>query len=438
MTSILPSVEDWMTALVRGQTRPLRKFVFDMVLGILVTGSPMLSEVARWLDEHDSAGRPRELLYTEKRLSRALNSANFDDAAFCDALLKRSSALVTRNRGADVVVAVDYTDISKPFARPFRPKGMELACVCHDGDKKSKGRGYPVVQIHASLPDGNHCPLWYDLFSYQATGFRSQAHEFLSRIKLVAPFVGAEARWAFDRGFDSPTFFTGLDVIGVRWVIRLKAGDGARHLRLMNHTRGTSVGEIAEATECPFPLEYRTEKGAPTELRVGAQRVLSEEPSRRVPNPPVRSLVVVRGFGEEPLALLTSDVVDGSIADVLRVPLAYLRRWKAEEGTRALKESRGWGPRLEDVRALKLLGLRRLLALAVAGHVLLAELRDRVPAAARALARRVRTFRDEPIDITYRMVRGIRDLFVHLPRWRRAKLRDVVVAAKRCFAGGAR
>ncbi len=67
--------------------------------------------------------------------------------------------------------------------------------------------------------------------------------------------------------------------------------------------------------------------------------------------------MVVKGYGEEPLMLLTNLEVDR--VGALRVLEIYLTRWKCEESYRFIKQAYN----LEDVRVLSYTALRNMMVL---------------------------------------------------------------------------
>src|SRR5574340_470565 len=74
------------------------------------------------------------------------------------------------------------------------------------------------------------------------------------------------------------------------------------------------------------------------------------------------TLVVVKGFGQEPLLLLTNVSVKATRRSVWWVVSGYLTRWLVEETIRFIKQSY----QLEDVRVLDYERLRNLAALVMA------------------------------------------------------------------------
>lgn len=73
-------------------------------------------------------------------------------------------------------------------------------------------------------------------------------------------------------------------------------------------------------------------------------------------------LVVVRGFGQKPMMVLTNLPVKRSRKSVWHVAAAYLSRWWIEETIRFLKQSY----QLEDIRLLTYVRLQNMMALVMA------------------------------------------------------------------------
>ena len=128
------------------------------------------------------------------------------------------------------------------------------------------------------------------------------------------------------------------------------------------------------------------------------------------------TLVVVRGFGEEPMMLLTDLPVKSSRTSLWFVVRGYLGRWMVEETIRFIKQSYN----LEDIRVLDYDRLKNLVALVVASAYFaavwlgeglrLAVLRRMVT----ALSRR---FFGVPQFHYYALADGIRTILTRLGRW---------------------
>lgn len=419
---ILKALGEVCSEIGQDQFLPQKKWIYDMVRGMAVSRSPMLSEIGRSLEETDKDGDPRRLIHIEKRLSKGLNSDRLDDAAIQTRHLEMAARWTKRDNGAGVVCAVDYTDLAKPYAD--LDTGMEGVGRCWNGSDHETGIGYPVVQVEADLGDVQ-VPVILHPFSYDEIAKSSQNTVFLEQIAKAAPYVGPLAWWTADRGFDNPRFFAGLDALHLRWIVRLQYGIQSQRDLFVADGRCLSV-EQASLEVIP---RYKTEikagrkraKGSGKKtitLEIGSRKVfMSDQKKNPSATGPARTLIVVWGFGKKPLAFLVSEHLEGKAA-ILEAAKAYGRRWKCEEATRAMKDSRGWGVRLEDVRALTLRGIRRLALLTVILYAFLATLRSLSPALMARAMELVSAFGALPPDPRYRLFRGLGELIRRAARGR--------------------
>ena len=401
------------------QYKPQRKFLREALYGVISSGSVMLSSIGRALhcragwDEDDADQRFGGSLYnhTEKRLSRNLNSDRLNEEAIERRYLEKMAPLLQRDGGAGVVVAVDGSDICKPYADRRAGRGMEYVHYKYDGSVRADSDGnkltlgYPIVEVDASLPDDTRIPLAYRVYSTEAPDYISELREFEAAIQQVKPHIGPEAWWAADSGFDGNNYFQVFDDTTDNWVIRLNLGRReARHLQDEDLRHGPlSARVVAERTRPSFEIDW-TNSRRTRRFAIGYRsvRTTTMRGSKRIAAGPMRTLVVVRGLSNQTVALLVSRRLrsDEEAADAVE---AYLRRWGAEEFNRAVADSRGWGPRLEDVRAMKLRGVRRLTLFAVIAYGFLAWMqREAVPTVNRLL-RRVLAPRQQPRDGRYRL-----------------------------------
>ena len=88
----------------------------------------------------------------------------------------------------DSVIAVDLSDISKSYAN----KMPYLAWVW-DGSKKEKRRGYWILEIIGADIDGYELtPLYSELYSQKAQGFRSENFQIFKGIDRVINRIGTK------------------------------------------------------------------------------------------------------------------------------------------------------------------------------------------------------------------------------------------------------
>lgn len=319
-------------------TKPQRRFITEMLFGIQASKDVKISNISRSLNELIP------LIKTENRLCRNLSSADFS-CYLNEKLGEQASQVLTDG----VVLAVDLGDICKPFA-----KKMENLALVYDGSKGKVRKGYCLCQIVAAHPHSDHIvPVYGDLFSTEAEGFLSQ--NITLREAIFSAWETSHRRGivAIDRGGDRREILIPLLDRGVRFVIRMR---GDRKV-LLNGEESISMSEVAAAclldTQRAVTIS-RNERLKTFNLRVGFVPVrLRERPDQWV------NLVVIEGFGERPVLLLTNVTVASRDSFGSWILEIYLTRWKCEETYRFLKQSY----QLEDVRVRGYYALKNIYAL---------------------------------------------------------------------------
>lgn len=396
---------DFSGVLAEGLPKVSRRFVAEMLYGLQASGSVVLAQIARTLEEGISVKK------TEERLSRQIGRPGLRERLEANLL-----TLAARQLHADTLLIVDITDLSKPYAEK-----MEWLATVRDASAEGElTAGYWIVQVTgAELDTKRVIPLLQRLYSQNAPEFRSENTELIGVMDAVAKHIGKRGIWVMDRGGDRGVLLKKLLRTKKRFVVRLR---GDRTLRV----KGTEHAARTWAKRCPCP--YRTtlirKKGAteqPLELRLGYRTV--QLPDREEP----LSLLVAWGFGEEPLMLLTNLSLRRRCRVVDRVLRCYLRRWAIEETIRFVKQSY----ELEDVRLLRYRALQNLMPFVsgaafflccvlgrraklqvMAGHVLVA-------------AKRLFGIPDHQ---PYALADGLRSIFTRhpgrpkLPRWAQGQL----------------
>jgi hypothetical protein len=163
-------------------------------------------------------------------------------------------------------------------------------------------------------------------------------------------------------GGDRSRLFKGFIEGKLRFVVRLV---GDRDLILEDVGKKNSL-KIAWGCHCPHETEVRIEKEGETKKKLISLGYIGV-------NLPFDKqelfLVVVKGFGEKPMLLLSN--VNVRSLGVMGILEIYLTRWKCEESYRFIKKAYN----LEDVRFLRYTGLRNMTVLVqVAFYFVSAEL----------------------------------------------------------------
>ena len=391
---------------------PNRKFLRDVLTGLVRNGSVLLSEIGRGLDEE------LPLASTEQRLSRNLRSERFDDEAVVDDYLDLVKPILHDPSFPRPVISVDGGDIVKP-----RAKAMPYLARIHDGSTGEIATGYSMVGIEAVGEGSRRLPLCARLFSSKAPEFESRHNAEVAAVDRVRGAVPVDAVWVFDRGFDGRRLFDALDERELSWIIRQNISrfrnkpDGTRENRnrLVFHDSDTEKRHLDEVVATvKTSHNFRAKAPDPRRkrswiLRVGWTKIRlpRQSPSGYMLKRPGAeySLVIARGIGKQPLALLTSLSVD-SLAQAQQVVLDYLKRWGVEEAFRFTKMMMG----LEDVRALTWRGLQRMVLLSMLAYGFLSILLHSARSFALRLAAGFKGFGPVPSYLYYRRIRAVGDL----------------------------
>ena len=324
-----------------GLSRPQAKFVTQMLFGIQASQDVKLSNIARSLKEEIP------LIKTETRLSRNLKAVERETE-----LSEQLAQMGSQRVNADTVLCLDLSDVRKEYARK-----MEYLAQVYDGSTGELHAGYWLCDVTGADVNGSEItPLYQHLYSVEAQKFDSENAEILAGIDQIRKHTQGRGIWAVDRGGDRKKLLEPLLNRGERFVIR---STGLRHV-IDRRNRKRSVAEIG--AQCRLRhrakvIKIEDGKEKTYELRYGI------EPIRLVDRSEKLFVVVVAGFGREPMLLLTNVLqrARGSQAPWW-IAQIYLTRWKIEETFRFIKQSYN----LEDIRVMKYQRLKNLVVLVTA------------------------------------------------------------------------
>ncbi len=200
---------------------------------------------------------------------------------------------------------------------------MEYLATVRDGSTGELHPGYWLCDVTAAEVNGSEIvPLYQKLFSVEAQDFRSENAEILAAIDLVRKHTEGRGIWTVDRGGDRKKLLEPLLDRSQRFVIR---STGKRTVIDRRHLQG-SVAEVAG--RCRLRHQARIIKiqdghEKTYDLRYGAEPIRLPGRSEQL------WLLVVAGFGEEPLMLLTDLPVLARDSQTLWwIVQIYLTRWK--------------------------------------------------------------------------------------------------------------
>ena len=322
-----------------GLPKVMRRFVAEAMYGIAAKGSVRLSEIARILEE------PIAMKKTVDRLSSRLAYGGLSDH-LTDRIIDDASSRIME----DTLLIIDPSEITKKYA-----KKMQYLDMVRDGSEGELSIGYWTCDgVAAEVGEPDIVPLYHELYSTVAPGFKSENAQILRCIERISKKVGTRGIYVMDRGGDRGTILKPLLDNKRQFLIRLV---GTRHLLY----RGKAVEARQLAASCPLPYAERVLK----EQQGKEKQYYIEFGFRKVQLPhrcePLY-LVVVKGFGEEPLMLLTTVPMRKKRSLLWWAVEAYLTRWRIEETIRYIKQCYN----LEDIRVMTYERLRNMAALVLA------------------------------------------------------------------------
>jgi hypothetical protein len=321
--------------------QPKKRLIKEMLYGIQASKDVKLSNISRTLKEDQS------LIKTEDRLSR-----NLDDEDFTDSINREICRLGATKVTDDMVIAIDPGDIRKKYA-----KKMEFWGRVRDGSEGEIGEGYPLCKTVATdIESKKVIPLYCEAYSYVAEDFKSEDAQILKVIATIFEHLGDRGIHAHDRGGDRGVIYAKhlRRDKPQRFVIRLVDRD------LMHQGRRRNCCEIAKVLPTPYETALIVfEEGKEKKRMVHYNAVPVKLPlyDHKL------YLVVVKGFGVEPMMLLTSCLVKKYRKEsVWRIVEYYLARWKCDESYRYIKQCY----QLEDVRVRSYISIRNIVVFVLA------------------------------------------------------------------------
>ena len=371
-------------------SKPIQRFIGQMLFGIQAAQDVKLSQIGRELQEPIRIGK------VENRLSRNLAHEGMAEKLHA-CILDHAAPSIHQ----DTLIIIDPTDIQKQYARK-----MDYLAKVWDGSKGELGEnlGYTGCMAVACESGARRMmPLALRLWSCEAPDFQSENAEVAAVVDFIAKRTNGRGIYVYDRGGDRINFFEHLLDANLRFIVRLV---GNRNLiwrkktlladKLANNCR------MLHASKVTFQSHGR-EIIVP--IQIGVQEVsLPDRPETAL------RLVVVKGFGEKPMMLLTNLRGTNSFRSLWQVVEGYVTRWRVEETIRYIKQSY----RLEDLRVLTYERLKNMAALVLcAAHFAASWLGqgEKLNILVSHVVKLSQRIRDTPEFFYYAIADGVRRLF---------------------------
>jgi hypothetical protein len=342
--------------LTRGYTKVPKRFISEMVWGMVQSGRCLLSSISREIH-----GDCQHVHSDEKRLSYELSNGQWTT----EQMGKNHRALIGHAYvNAETVIALDLSDVNKNEAHVY-----EHLTRVHDGSSGEIVDGYWAIIIEAIKKKGEHLPLLMKVFSDKVATYRSQFEEIRQAVDSVVEDFGKEGLWVMDRGFDSLRNFLYFNTLGVRFLIR------GYHERVVEERDGVPeklhrlIQQYALRGVDAFYKHYvvghhgRRRRWQKRELTIRYDYFpicmvygSDEEQTQRAR---VRLwVIVIEGMGRAgERSFFFTNIPLASLTECHHIIKKYSQRWSCEEALRFVKQAFA----LEDIRVQSYRAIQRMM-----------------------------------------------------------------------------
>ena len=288
--------------------KPTSKFIMDMQFGLAKSGSCLISEIARSLNENI------KLNYTIERLCDNLFNMTKEEH---DTIWKNYLEEVKNNIDINnAVVLFDDSDINKESSRKLEDLDRVIDASSQD---KRIVNGYHVCEA-TILTKNEKQPIsiYSEIYSCKSKTFESKNKYTMESIKRAEELVGDKFIGVFDRGYDDKKIIDYMSKY--KFVIRLED----KRVLLFKGKRH-NVEEITKGRKGKIKMKALFDDNVEKELMISYTKAVLPYNRKEY------TLVMVYGLSEEhPMKLLTN-IENAEKEDVIKIVRLYLSRWKIEE-----------------------------------------------------------------------------------------------------------
>lgn len=290
---------------------PNRKFILNMIYGLICSSSSYLSEITRSLKEDTTLKKVVE------RLSN--NLANFDKEKrdyVWDSYIENIKNKIDDN----TVFCFDPGDLGKKHS-----KKLENLDLIKDGSTGEYINGYKMIEVAAlTKKEKLPIPVYSNLFSSKEEDFISENDECLTALRYINNKFGNMGVYALDRGFDDEKYFKYFSDKNLSFVIRMTV---KRNVTVCKSGKTRNIKKVAVSKKCKTQYTYKDKNGITRTATTGYVKV-------KIPSIEGKDfyLVIIKSseFPNSPMMLLTNLVPENDEFTKI-VNKVYIRRWKIEE-----------------------------------------------------------------------------------------------------------
>lgn len=302
--------------IAKGVNKPTTKFVMDMQYGLAKSGSCLISEIARSLDEDIKLGNT-----IERICDNLANLYQYEKEIIWNNYINevRKNILEEEN-----IVLFDDSDINKEYSQKL--EDLDRVVDASSQDKKIV-HGYHVCEATVLTKNQKQpMSIYSKIYSCRSADFKSKNTYTLESINEAQKIVGKSFIGVFDRGYDDKKIIDYMSQEERQFVIRL---NDIRELLFKGKKR--KVGEVAKTRKGKIAYKALFDNEE-------YELMLSHTKAILPSNKKEYTLVIVYGLSEDqPMKLLTNIEIKDK-EDVIKVARLYLSRWRIEEHFRGKKQ----------------------------------------------------------------------------------------------------
>lgn len=373
---------------------PGKRFISEMLFGILGSGDTKLTSIGRVLKE------PIAIQQTVKRLSRNLADIDITNEVNRTMVSERMSSLEP-----EAIIAIDGSDIRKPYA-----ESMEHLYDIHDGSRHERGKGY-LMFCMASVGKETVKPLYGEMYSTTAPEYRSSYDITTRGLDMLVEQNKERNQLTIvaDRGYDDEKLYRYYQDKGLRFITRIRRD---RNFMLSGSQINRKVDTLYGYTKSRKMQGEVIHEGRVKEVQLSVAMVRG-----RISNLSTEYTVIViksRLF-QEPMYLMTNIRVENH-QSAYRVYAKYLKRWGIETMYRLMKEKFN----LEDMRVLRYKRMRNLFSLMMGSLYLVSKIvytvGNKTDFLQKQLIRKAKRLRKDGTFLYYSIIDGLKQLVARLDK----------------------
>lgn len=390
--------------IAKGVNKSTSKFIMDMQYGISKSGSCLISEISRSLNENI------KLQNTIERLCDNLVNLNDDEIN----IIKDNYYNEVKDLFSEEPIAIfDDSDIAKRYGKKFE----DLDDVIDASSiNKEIVKGYHICEaVVLGKNEKQPISLYSEIYSCKSKNFISMNKYTNESIETVRNILKRKCNMIFDRGYDDNKIIDFVDKNEDYFVIRM---DDNRTFLFKGKKK--KCYDVAVRRKGKIKMTLWFDDNEEYEVYVSHTRVTLPYNNKDY------ELVIVYGLSDErPLILLTNRSIK-SKEDVIKIVRMYFYRWRVEEYFRAKKQEYEF----ENirVRTLKSMNALNLFLTIHMGHIgKLIESIDKKLLVIKIIERS-KSLRNKVVIWISQIAKGMKEILVYahngIKDWQQIEVRD--------------